>query len=193
MNTIITEKTPNGDISYDVFAKLTNDRIIFLSDYIDDEVATNIVATLLYLDGVNSDQISLYINSEGGDIRAVFMIYDVLQMLRAPIRTVCLGSATLASVLILAAGTKGLRAATKSSIICVGQLANDGLTFGDLPSIKISFEQMKKDNKKLIDALAKHTGKKTSIVARDCERKVFMNPTQAKRYGIIDKILEWNK
>lgn len=194
MNTVITEKTPNGDISYDVFSKLTNDRIVFLSDYIDDGVATDIVATLLYLEAVDpSAQISIYLNSEGGDIRAVFMIYDVLQLLRTPIQTICLGSATFASAIILAAGTPGLRSATKSSVMCISQLSSDGVTYGDMTGIRISFEQMKKDNKRLIDIIAKHTGKKVQTVTKDCERKVFMTPAQAKKYGIIDRVLEWNK
>lgn len=194
MNTVITEKTATGDISYDVFSKLTNDRIIFLSDYIDDEVATDIVATLLYLDSVDhTAQISIYLNSEGGDIRSVFMVYDVIQLLRAPIQTICLGSATFASAIILAAGTKGLRSATKSSVICVSQLFSDGVTYGDMTGIRISFEQMKKDNKKLIDIIAKLTGKTAAKVTKDCERKLFMTPLQAKKYGIIDRVLEWNK
>lgn len=194
MNTVIIESTEEGDVQYDVFSKLISDRIIFLSDYIDDGVATNVVATLLYLNSIDSESpISIYINSESGDIRSVLMIYDVMQLVSCPIQTVCLGAATFESAIILAAGTPGKRAATKSSNICVSQLSADGFTVGDMTDIRISYDQMKKDNNKIINILAKHTGKTVAKLRRDCERKVFMTPLQAKRYGIIDLVLEWKK
>lgn len=194
MNTVVVEKTPEGEVTCDVYSKLINSRIVFLSDYVDDRVATDVVATLFYLDSCDSsNEISIYINSEGGDVRSIFMIYDVMQLIKSPIKTVCVGSATFASAVLLAAGTKGHRYATKSSLICISQLSHDDVTYGDLTGIKINFEQLKKANKKVIETIAKHTGKKNSIVAKDCERKMFMTPTQAKRYGIVDHVLEWKK
>lgn len=194
MNTIITEKTPNGDVSYDVFSRLVNDRILFLYDYVDDRVATDTVAALLYLDSLDSEtQISLYINSEGGNVRSVFMIYDVMSLIKSPIQTVCLGAATGAPALLLAAGAPGMRMATRSSFLCVSQLSADSAMYVDMTDAKIAFSQLRRDNKKFIEIIAKLTGKKPAQVIKDSERKFFMNPVQAKRYGLIDHVLEWKR
>lgn len=195
MNTVITEKNAEGEeISYDVFSKLINDRILFLYDHVDDRVATDIVAALLYLEHLDDKtKISIYINCESGDIRSVFMIYDVMRLINSPIQTICLGSATFTPALLLAAGTKGMRYATKSSIICLSQLQSEGVSYGDMTSAKISFEQMKRDNKKLLDIMSGLVGKKPARLAKDCERKLFLTPTQAKKYGVIDHVIEWKK
>jgi ATP-dependent Clp protease protease subunit len=194
LNTVITEKTPAGETSFDVFSKLANDRILFLSDFIDDRVATDIVATILFLDQQDPKRpISLYINSDGGDVRSVFMIFDVINLLQSPIHTVCLNCASFSSAILLAAGTKGKRFATKSSLICLGQLNNDMLSYSDLTTAKINFEVLKRDNKKIFETLAKLTGKTSARVHKDCERKMFLNAKQAKRYGLVDHVIEWNR
>ena len=194
MNTIITEKTPNGDVTYDVFSKLVSDRVLFICDYIDDRAATDIVAALLYLDGTDPEtKISLYINSEGGDVRSVFMIYDIMCLISAPIETICLGSATFEPAILLAAGTAGMRSCTKSSLLCISQLSSEGAQYVDMTDAKISFEQLKKDNHRIIDVLSLLTGKKKAIVMKDCERKLYLTPLQAKRYGLIDHVLDWKK
>jgi ATP-dependent Clp protease protease subunit len=152
------------------------------------------VAALLYLDSQDSDtQINLYINSEGGNIRSVFMIYDVMTLIKSPIQTICLGAATGAPALLLAAGAPGFRSATKSSFLCVSQLQADSAMYVDMTDAKIAFSQLKRDNKKYIETLAKLTGKKVVQVTKDSERKLFLNPGQAKRYGLIDHVLEWTR
>lgn len=194
MNTVITEKTNDGDVSFDVFNKLIHKRILFLNDMIDDGAATDIVAALLYLESINNqDKIELYINCEDGDIHSIFMIYDVMQMMKSPIQTICIGAAMFAPAIILAAGTKGMRYATRSSLMLISQLTSEGISHGDMTHAKISFDQAKRDNKKLIDIISKLTNKSSAKIAKDCARKFLMNPVQAKRYGIIDHIIEWKK
>src|SRR5271170_3075847 len=142
MNTVITEKTENGDVSYDVFSKLIESRILFLYDYITDDIATDIVATLLYLDHENDkDKISIYLNSEGGDIESIFMIYDMMKMIKSPIETLCIGQAMGESTLILAAGTPGMRYATKNSIIRINQLAHAYSAYSDMTNAEILLER----------------------------------------------------
>jgi len=188
MNTIITEKTDEGEVSYDVFSKLVDNRILFLSDYIKDDVATDIIATLLYLDK-EKEQISLYINSSGGDPRSVFMIYDIMKMIKAPIATYCIGSATYETVLILAAGTKGLRHATKSSTICINQLIVGEHRYSNMTDAEILMKQAKKNNEKFIDALSDCINKPVKRILKDTEREFFLSPDEAKKYGVIDVVI----
>lgn len=194
MNTVITEKTENGEVSYDVFSKLVDSRILFMHDYITDDVATDIVATLLYLDHEDdSKKISLYLNSEGGDIESIFMIYDVMKIIKSPIETFCIGAALGESSLILAAGTKGMRYATKSSIIRINQLSHSYSKYSDMTSAKITLEQSKKENKKFLDALRSCTDKTLKIISKDTEKDFYMSPDAAKKYGIIDFIVGTTK
>lgn len=193
MNTIVAEKINGNDVFSDVFTRLVNDRIIFLCDYIDDRVATDLVATLLYLDSISSDKITIYINSEDGDLRSVFMLYDIMRLVKSPIHTICIGSATFTSALILAAGVKGNRYATKSSVICVSQLSADVASYVDMTDAKITYERIKKDNNKLVELLAKLTGNPLKKIKKDSERKFFLTPLQAKKYGLIDHVIDWGK
>lgn len=191
MNTIITQQTDNGEVSFDVFGKLVESRILFLQGFIDDGMATDISATLLYMDSQNDkEQISLYINSEGGDIRSVFMIYDIMKMINSPIQTLCTGSAFDESALILAAGSKGLRVATQNAIICLNQLDHLGSRYSDLLGAEISLEQSKKDNTRFITALSKCTGKSIKTLLKNLERHRYMSSNEGKKYGIIDTVLE---
>ncbi len=194
MNTIITEKTEQGEVSYDVFSKLVHDRILFICGGIDDQIATDMVATLLYLDNIdNNKKISLYINSPGGDIRSVFMIYDIMSMVESPLETFCIGSAINESALILAAGTKGMRYATKNAIIGINQLMHYGSQHSDISNAQITFEQLKNDNKKLLESYSKSFKKPLKLVTKDTERQVFFKTYEAKKYGIIDHIVEGSK
>jgi len=188
VNTIITEKTDDGEVSYDVFSKLVDHRILFLYEYIDDKTAADVVATLLYLDR-DKEQISLYINSEGGDPRSVFMIYDIMKMLKSPIATYCIGSAMYESLLILAAGTKGLRHATKSSTICLSQLVVGDHRYSNMSDAEILLQQAKRSNLSFIDALSSNTGKSTKKLMKDSERQLFLSAAEAKKYGFIDNII----
>jgi ATP-dependent Clp protease protease subunit len=190
MNTIITEINDKGEeIAYDVFSKLIDSRILFLHDYISDEIATDIVATLIYLDHQNEEKISLYINSEGGSIESVFMLYDTISMLKSPVETLCMGSAIGEPALLLAAGTKGMRFATKSSVICINQLYHKYSVHSDMTKVEIMLEQSKKENNRFLEALSKCTGKSIKKLTKDTERDFFMSVNDAKKYGIIDEII----
>lgn len=191
MNPIILDQTEDGGIhSTDIFTKLSNNRVFFIYDYIDDKIATDICASLLLKDVESKDKITLFINSEKGDIRAVFMIYDIIKSLRSPIETVCCGFAMGEVVLLLVSGTKGMRKATKNSIIVPGQLTHDESHYSNLTDAKSLLDRSLQDNKDFMKAIAKATGKKTTTIIKDFERKQFMDAKQALKYGIIDEILE---
>ena len=190
LNTLVLESTENGDLPLDVYQKLANDRILFICNSISDELATDIVATLLLKDAEDSDnKITLFINSEGGDIRNALMIYDTMSMIEAPIETVCIGSAMDEAAIILAGGTPGLRFATKNSVIAVSQLVHDWYTHSNLTDAKKILDQSMIDNKRMMEIIAKASGKSIKQVTEDFERRVFFNANQAVKYGIIDKVI----
>ena len=190
MNTLVIESTENGDMPVDVYQKLSNDRILFICDQITDELATDIVATLLLKDVEDPDsKITLFINSDGGDIRNALMIYDTMSIISAPIETVCIGSAMDEAALILAGGTPGLRFATKNSVIAVSHLVHDWYTNANLTDAKKILDQSMSDNKKMMEVIAKSCKKTLKQVLEDFDRRVFMTANQAAKYGIIDKVV----
>ena len=194
MNTLLIESTENGDIALDVYQKLANDRILFICNQITDELDTDIVATLLLKDAEDPEsKITLFINSDGGDIRNALMIYDVMCTIEAPIETVCIGSAMDEAAIILAGGTQGLRFATKNSVIAVSQLVHDWYTHSNVTDAKKILDQSLSDNKRMMEILAKSCGKTAKQVSLDFERRVFMNANQAVKYGLIDKVILSNK
>jgi ATP-dependent Clp protease protease subunit len=194
LNTIVTETTDQGEIPVDVYQKLASSRILFLNSDVDDKLATDIVATLLVLDSENSDQkISLFINCHGGDIRNILMIYDAMCMVQSPIETICVGAATDEAVVLLTAGTKGMRFATKNAVISVGPLENQNFSVGNLTDAKKMLELHTRDNKNMMDILAKTTHKSVKKVMEDFTRKTFLTPSQAVQYGLIDQIITSNK
>lgn len=194
MNTIVTETTEHGEMPIDIYQKLSNDRILFLCDIIDDKLATDVVATLLLKDSEDSEKkITLFINSEGGDIRNVLMIYDMMCLIQAPIETVCIGSAMDESALILAAGTPGMRLVTKNSLVSINQLTHDWTNYSDLTDAKKVLDQCMGDNKKMMDIIAKSSGKTLKQVVEDFNRRVFMNCNQTVKYGLADKVVTFNK
>lgn len=194
MNTIVTETTDMGEMPIDVYQKLSNDRILFICNHITDSLATDIVATLLLKDSESvEDKITLFINSDGGDIRNVLMICDMINMIESPVETVCIGAATDEAALILASGSPGLRLATKNSVITISPLVADWVKVSDLTDAKKSLDQATSDNKRLMEIVAKTSKKPLKQVMEDFERRVFMNPSQAVKYGIIDKVVSFNK
>lgn len=194
MNTIVTETTEHGEIPVDIYQKLSNDRILFICNNIDDKLASDITATLLLKDAQDSDKkITLFINSSGGDIRNALMIYDMMSMIEAPIETVCIGSAMDEAAIILAAGTPGMRLATQNSIIAVSQLVHDWMAFSDLTNAKKLLDQAISDNKRMMEIFAKSTGKSLKQVMEDFERRVFMDAAQAAKYKLIDKVVGSSK
>jgi len=194
LNTLVLEQTEHGEMPMDVYQKLSNDRILFLTSYLDDEVAADVVATLLLKDTEEPDQkITLFINSHGGDIRNAFMIYDVMTMIGAPIETVCIGAAMDEAAIILAGGTPGMRLATPHAIIAATQLVHSFHMHTDLPGAQALFEQEKKDNQRLMEILSKTTKKSLAQVKKDFDRRVFFNAKSALKYGFVDKIVTFNK
>jgi ATP-dependent Clp protease protease subunit len=190
LNTLVLESTEHGDVPLDVYQKLANDRILFICSHITDELATDIAATLLLKDAENSeDKITIFINSDGGDIRNALMIYDVMSMIDSTIETVCIGSAIDEAAIILAGGTPGNRLATKNSVIAISQLVHDWYTHSNVTDAKKILDQSLSDNKRMMDIIAKSCGKTIKQVCDDFERKVFLNANQAARYGIIDEVI----
>lgn len=194
MNTIVLESTEHGDFPIDVYHKLSNDRILFVTEQIDDRVAADITATLLLKDiEDNESKITLFLNSHGGDIRNVLMICDTLNIIEAPVETVCIGAAMDEAALILASGSPGMRFATKNSVIAAGQLVHDWMTRANLTDARKYLELATSDNKRMMEIFAKTTGKTLKEVMSQLERRVFMNAPQALKFGLIDKIVTFNK
>lgn len=194
MNTIILEENEQGEVVSDVYQKLSNNRILFIHQEIDDNLAADIVAALLAKDDEDSNhKISIFINSEGGDIRSVFMIYDIMKLIKSPIETICSGSAWNESLLLLAGGTPGMRFATQNSVICRNQVLYDKIHMSDLTDAKVVKDLIKYDNKKMLEEFSKITKKSYKQILIDFDKKVFMTPTQAKKYGLIDGIIKNKK
>jgi len=194
VNTLVLESTEHGDIPVDVYQKLSNDRILFICNTITDQVACDVASTILLKDSEDSEKkITLFINCIGGDIRNALMIYDMMQMIESPIETVCIGSATDESIIILAAGTPGMRFATKNSRIAVSQLVHDWITHANLTDAKKILDLSMQDNKRMMEIIAKTSGKSVKQVMSDFDRRVFMTPQQAVKYGLIDKVVNFAK
>ena len=188
MNTLISEMTPHGPELVDIFDKLANNRILFLFDEITDQVAVEMCATLFLLD--NGDKkITIFLNSEGGDIRNIMMIYDVLQMIKSPIEIIATGTVSNEAVLILASGTPTMRFATENTLIIPSQIVQDKYQYSDLTDANSLLDRMTIDNKAFMAALAKKTGKKLGDISKDFERRKFLDPKQAQKYGIIDSVV----
>lgn len=194
MNTIVTETTEHGEIPVDVYQKLSNDRILFICHDINDQIASDITATLLLKDSEDSTRkITLFINSQGGDIRNALMICDMMSMVESPIETVCIGAAMNEAAIILASGTPGMRFATKNAVIAASQLANDYWSRGNLTDAKKLLDLGMSDNKKMMEIFAKTTHKSLKQVMQDFDRQVFMTAQQAAKYGLIDKVVVFSK
>jgi ATP-dependent Clp protease protease subunit len=176
----------------EIYSKLAKERVIFLAEEITKETGSSLSALLLYYDRQDSTKdIVIYINSIGGDAAALSNIYDVMQMLTSPIKTVCIGKAYSAAAILLAAGTPGKRFATKHSDIMIHGLQVEFPVSESSSSTdtEIDFAILEAHNTLLMEVLAKHTKKKYEQVLNDCQRDLFMDPKQALDYGIIDVVL----
>lgn len=194
MNTIVLEATEFGEMPVDVYQKLSNDRILFLTDQIDDRVAADITATLLLKDTEDStSKITLFINSHGGDIRNALMICDMINLIEAPVETVCIGAAMDEAAVILASGAPGMRFATKNSVISAGQLINEWVARSDLTDAKKYLELATSDNKRMMEIFAKTSKQNVKQVMRLLDRRVFMTSPQAVKFGLIDKVVSFKK
>ncbi len=183
----IIEKKHNTERAYDLYSKLLQDRIIFLGDEITDNNANIIISELLYLDSINHNDISLYINSPGGSVSAGLAIYDTMNFIKSDVSTICIGMSASMGAFLLSSGTKGKRYALPNSEIMIHQPL--GGAQGQATEIKIAAEHILKLKDKLNKILAQNTDKDIKIIEKDTERDNFMSATEALNYGLIDKIL----
>jgi ATP-dependent Clp protease, protease subunit len=173
----------------DIYSRLAGERVLFVGDLTDQE-ASDIVASLVQLSFEDPiEKITLLINSSGGEVRNAFMIYDAMKVIDSPIETICLGDAWQEAVLLLAAGTKGMRYASKSSAICPGQLEQRRYMQTDVAGVKDIMLRFQRDNKNFITELAKCSGKKFKDVMKKLERQQYFSAKEAKTNGLIDHIL----
>lgn len=185
----VVEQTARGERSYDIFSRLLNDRIIMLSEEVNNTTASLIVAQLLYLEGQDPDKdISLYINSPGGSITAGMAIYDTMNYIKCDVSTICIGMAASMGAFLLAAGAKGKRFALPNSDIMIHQPS--GGAQGQATDINIHAQHILDIKKRLNEILAKNTGQPLEVIQRDTERDNFMSAQQAMEYGLIDKVIE---
>lgn len=184
----VVEQTNRGERAYDIFSRLLNDRIIILSEEVNDTTASLIVAQLLFLEGQDPDKdISFYINSPGGSITAGMAIYDTMQYIKCDVSTICIGMAASMGAFLLSSGTKGKRFALPNSEIMIHQPS--GGSQGQATDIKIQAERILKMRENLNKMLADNTGKSVEEIERDTERDNFMSAQQAVEYGLIDKVI----
>ncbi len=183
----VIEKKHNSERVYDLYSRLLQDRIIFLGDEITDSNANIIISELLYLDSINHQDISLYINSPGGSVTAGMAIYDTIKFIKSEVCTICIGMAASMGAFLLSSGTKGKRYSLPNSEIMIHQPL--GGAQGQATEIKIAAEHILKTRQKLNDILALNTGKDKKIIEVDTERDFFMTAQEALDYGLIDKIL----
>lgn len=187
---VVIEQTNYGERSYDIFSRLLNDRIIVLSDVINDATASLIIAQMLFLESADPDKdISFYINSPGGSVTSGFAIFDTMQHIRCDVSTICFGMAASAGSLLLAAGQKGKRFSLPNSEILIHQPWSDGGIKGQATDIKIHSEWMLRTKAKLNNIYSNLTAQPLEKVERDMERDFYMTPEEAKEYGLIDEIL----
>lgn len=186
---MVVEQTNRGERSYDIFSRLLNDRIIILSDEVNDVTASLVVAQLLYLEGQDPDKdISLYINSPGGSISSGMAIYDTMQYIKPDVATICVGMAASMGAFLLAAGAKGKRYALPNSEIMIHQPL--GGTQGQATDIKIHADHIIRIREKMNRMLSEMTGQPLETITADTERDNFMTAEQAKEYGLIDKVMD---
>lgn len=184
---MIVDKEIGGERSYDIFSRLLKNRIILLSGEIDDILANTVVAELLYLDSLSHEDISIYINSPGGNVTSGFAIYDTMNFIKSNVSTICLGMAASMAAFLLSSGKEGKRYALPNSEVMIHQPL--GGASGQATEIKIAAEHILKTKKKLNEILAKNTGKSIKQIENDTDRDNYLTANDAKDYGLVDKIL----
>jgi ATP-dependent Clp protease protease subunit len=186
---MVVEQTHRGERAYDIYSRLLKERIIFLGAPIDDEIANLVIAQLLFLESEDPDkEINIYINSPGGSVYAGLAIYDTMQHVRCPVSTLCVGMAASMAALLLGAGEKGSRASLPHARILIHQPL--GGFKGQAADIDIQAREILNLREELNKILAKHTKQPIEKIKKDTDRDYYMNPGEAKEYGIIDTIME---
>ena len=185
---VVIDKEIDGERSYDIFSRLLKERIIFISGEITDSLANTVVASLLYLDSINHDDISIYINSPGGSVSAGFAIYDTMQFITSDVSTICIGMAASMGAFLLSSGTIGKRYALPNSDIMIHQPL--GGAEGQASDIKIAADRIILLRKRLNKILSKHTKKNLRQIEKDTERDYYLDALEAVSYGLIDKVIK---
>lgn len=184
----VIEKSTYGERAYDIYSRLLKERIIFLGDIIDDSVANTVIAQLLFLESEDKEKdIKLYINTPGGSVTAGLAIYDTMQYVKPDVATICVGTAASMGAVLLAAGAKGKRFALPNAEVMLHQVM--GGAEGPATDIKIRAEHILKVRDRINQILAKHTQQPLEKIEKDTDRDFFMTAEEAKKYGIIDKII----
>ncbi|MBR2525385.1 ATP-dependent Clp endopeptidase proteolytic subunit ClpP [bacterium] len=184
----VIEASSRGERSFDIFSRLLRERIVFLGDEIDDDLANSIVAQLLLLDSENPEKdIMLYINSPGGVITAGMAIYDTMQLIKADVSTICIGEAASMGAFLLCSGTKGKRMALPSARIMIHQPL--GGAQGQATDIELEAKEILRMKKMLTEIIAQNSGQDVEKVVADCERDHYLSAQEALDYGLIDKVL----
>ncbi len=188
----VIDQTSKGDVAYDIYSRLLEDRIIFLSGEIEDNMANTIVAQMLYLEAKNPDKdICLYINSPGGSVTAGFAIYDTMNYIKCDVSTICIGMAASMAAFLLASGKKGKRFCLPNSEVMIHQPSSGAQ--GQVSDILIAANHVSKTKDKMIELLSDMTGKTKEQVAKDVDRDNYMTAKEAKSYGLIDKVIDNRK
>lgn len=185
---VVIDKDINGERSYDIFSRLLKERIIFISGEINDTLANSVIAELLYLDSLNHNDISLYINSPGGVITSGMAIYDTMNFIKSDVSTICLGMAASMAAFLLSSGSKGKRYILPNADVMIHQPL--GGAEGQATDIKIASDRIISLRNKLNKILAKNTGKSLSRIEKDTERDNYFTADDALMYGIVDKIIK---
>ena len=184
----VVEQTSRGERSYDIFSRLLNDRIIFLSEEVNDTTASLIVAQLLYLEAQDPDKdIQFYINSPGGSVTAGRAIYDAMLYVKCDVSTICIGMAASMGAFLLSSGAKGKRYALPNAEIMIHQPSAG--TQGQITDMSLHLKRLETIKERLNKILAENTGKDVATVTADCERDNFMSAEEALAYGLIDKVI----
>lgn len=184
----VIEKSSNGERAYDLYSRLLKDRIIMLTTEVDDNVASSIVAQLLFLDNQSDDPIYMYINSPGGVVTAGMAMYDTMQYIKSPVSTICMGQACSMGALLLCAGQPGMRYALPNARVMIHQPL--GGSRGQVTDILIAAEESQRIKTMTATVIASHSGKSVEEVHKDTERDNFMTAQEALDYGLIDQIIK---
>lgn len=184
---MVVDRTDSGERSFDIYSRLLEDRVVFLSGQVTNELANLVVAQLIYLESKDpTKDISLYINSPGGEVTAGMAIYDTMRYIRCDVSTICIGMAASMGAFLLASGTKGKRFALPNSEIMIHQVL--GGSQGQASDVEIHTKQLLKTKQKLNALLAENVGKPVSVVEKDTDRDNYLTAEEAKEYGIIDQV-----
>ncbi|MFH0952373.1 MAG: ATP-dependent Clp endopeptidase proteolytic subunit ClpP [Patescibacteria group bacterium] len=189
---MVVEKSTHGERAYDIYSRLLKERIIFLGNMINDVVANTVIAQLLFLESENAEKdIKIYINTPGGSVTAGMAIYDTMQYIKPAVATIAVGVAASMGAVLLAAGTKGKRFALPNAEVMLHQVM--GGAEGQAADIKVRAEHILRIHKRLNEILAKHTGQPIAKIEKDTDRDYYMTADDAKKYGLVDRIISKGK